>query len=70
MRQFVGLLKHIDRRTHNDYVGQAALHGVKLPSKGEEVKVSVEPLTPAQEQAISRALEDTKLKKAREHGRY
>lgn len=64
------MLRHIDRRRHNEYAGQAALHGVKLPLKGEATIVKAEPLTQAEEDAIQKALENTRLRKLREHGRY
>lgn len=65
MRQLSSMLKHIDRRLHNEYVGQAALQGVKLPFKGEGEKVEGAPLTADEEALMMKSLEAAKMRTKR-----
>ena len=63
MRELSAMLKQIDKRIDNDFCGQAALQGIKMPTRDEMSDEPLPDLSMDEEKLMSKALEDARLRK-------
>lgn len=67
MRELDAMLRAIDQRRHNEISVQASFHGIRIPIKGEPVKPVN--MTEAESSAMEKALQEARLRKAKEFER-
>ena len=63
------MLKHIDKRLHNDMSIQASFHGIKIPQKGSSAETKPVESTEAEVAAMNKARFEAQARKAEEFAR-